>query len=195
MPDLKKTPYETHNEALERMRREGDEHFRQQWEHDESYNPLTHDALHCRFCSTDKRILQALAIQNGILNRLLTKYQEAEGTPHGTPFVFSQSSPAQNTTYTSSSVPMGVVRSLVIGGNGNVTVKMNEPHNTVSGGLTIATLPCNGGAVSIPHRFVVPQNATFSLSTDSASGTGIVALSVWIEPVNANGQELFQLRK
>lgn len=171
------------------------EHEHEQMEHDEQYIPLAHDAFHCRFCSTDKKILQATVILNSTMQTLLTKFQEAEGTPHGTPFNFSQAAPTQNAVYTSPIAPMGVARSIVIGGNGNVTLTMKEPNNSVAGGLVIATLPCNGGSVAVPHRFVVPNNAKFTVSTDSAAGTGIVSLSLWIEPVVAGNAEYFQLRK
>lgn len=194
MPRMKNNQaYEQHEQGILSAHEEDLQHA--QWEHDRDYNPLSHDALHCRFCSTDKKILQASAIQTAILQRLLTKYQEAEGTPHGTPFVFTQLTPTQNTTYTSQAAPMGVVRSMLITGTGNVTVKMSEPHNAIAGGMVIAVVACgNGNSIPVPHRFVIPQGATFSLATDSASAP-LVSLSVWVEPVNASGQEMFQLRK
>lgn len=164
--------------------------------HDSNYNPLTHDALHCAYCDNEARILQAVVILNSNIQTLLRKFEEAEGTPHGRPFNFSQASPAQNTGYQSPAVPyMGVVRSLLISGNGNVTLTMNDEHNAIAGGLVVCTIPCNGAAVSIPHRFNVPLGATFSLSTDSSSGTGLLALSAWIEPVAMSSAEFFRFRK
>jgi hypothetical protein len=180
------------NNAQTEMVISDEEHAKR--EHDR--NPLDHDALHCRWCSTDRKILQVQVTQVGILQTLLQKFQEAEGTPHGFPFNFTQTNPAQNVVYSSPSVPtQGVVRSIIIGGNGNVTLKLYTPHNSIAGGQVIATLPCSGTAISIPHRFTVPLGAVFQLSTDSSSGTGMLTASIWIEPVAASSAEAFQLRR
>lgn len=160
-----------------------------------NHNPLDHDSLHCIWCTTEDRIFQALATLTGNFQQYAKKFQEAEGTPQGVPFNFTQTSPVQNQVYDSPKVPYsGVVRSLMIAGNGNVTLTMYDRHNQINGGTEICTLPCNGAAVSIPHRFVVPLEAYFGISTDSSSGTGLVSLSAWIEPVAQNSSEMFLMR-
>lgn len=159
-------------------------------------NELDHDALHCPWCSTDRKILQALATQVGIMQHLLDKFEDAEGVPHGTPFNFSQASPVQNTVYISPQTLLtGVVRSLLVGGPGNVTLKLQEPRNQIYGGLTICTLPCNGAALSVPHRFIIPVGSTLTLSTDASAGTGLLTVSAWVEPVTASSSEFFAIRR
>lgn len=163
-------------------------------EHDHKYNPLKHDAFNCPFCTHEQRILQALIIQQGTLQKLLTKFEESNGLPHGTAFSFSQANPAQNTNYTSPGFPLaGKIKSLMIAGNGNVTLTMTNRYNSRLGGLTICTMPCNGGAVAVPHQFLVEVNGGFTLSTDSSSGTGLLAVSAWIEPVAMYPEEMYRL--
>lgn len=163
--------------------------------HDHSHTE--HDALHCPICGPMHKQLQALEIIAAGIQTLLRKTEEAQGTPHGDPgFVFTQASPAQNTVYTSPAIPyMGVVRSLVVGGPGDVTVKLVNPQGPVGSAQTIAILPLGGNSVPLNHHFIVPLGATFTLSTDSNLGTGLLALTAWIEPVAASGSEFFRIRR
>jgi hypothetical protein len=135
------------------------------------------------------------AIMIGLLQRLLSKFEEHYGLPKGDPFSFSQSSPAQNTNYTSTPVAYnGVIRGLIIAGKSNVTLSIST--NETSTLLTqICKLPCAGGALTIPFHIRVPNNATFTISTDDASGTGIVSVAAWIEPIALTGEEHYRVRR
>src|SRR5260221_186788 len=158
----------------------------------DGHNAFAHDALNCPTCSTNEKILEALATIVGINQTTLRKIEESEGVPHGIPFNFTQSNPVQSTVYTSpQTLDMGVVRSLMVGGPGNVTLKLQEPRTQILGGRTICVLPCAGSALPVPHRFIVPPLSTFTLSTDSAAGTGLLTVSVWIEPVGMSGPDFY----
>lgn len=140
-------------------------------------------------------IAYALKIQAGITQRLLTKFEEADGTPKGDPYVFSKSSPAQNTNYTGNPSPYdGVIRSMIVSGPGNVTVTLNT-EQSINNTVTLAIVDCNGGAVTVPLHFRMPLSATLSISTDSSSGSGLLALTAWVEPIMESNPEYFRMRR
>lgn len=140
-------------------------------------------------------LIAALRLQNAITQRLLQKFEEAYGLPKGDPFSFAQASPAQNTGYTSQPIAYdGIIRSLLLAGPGNVTLKLNIAQ-AINGVQTICQLPCQGAGLAVPHHIRVPAGGTFTLSTDSNAGTGLLSMSAWIEPIATNGQEYFRLRR
>lgn len=131
----------------------------------------------------------------GISQRLLTKFEEAQGTPKGASYTFSQSSPAQNIAYTGKPLAYdGVIRSMTISGPGNVSVILNDKL-ALSGSTTIAIIGCNGSAIPVFLHHKVPLGATLSIQTDSNAGTGLLALSAWIEPIVESNPEYFRLRR
>lgn len=150
-------------------------------------NQVTHNHL--------AEISYGLKVLVGVVQRLLNKFEEAEGTPRGSAYVINQGSPAQNTAYVGNALAYdGVIRSMVLSGNGNVIVTLQN-NLSLGGSTTIAVVSCNGGAVNVPLRHKMPINSTLSISTDSSSGTGIVALSAWIEPIKESNPEYFLLRR
>lgn len=137
----------------------------------------------------------SLKLLTGLVQRLLSKFEEASGTPRGTPYTFSQASPTQDTAYTGTPVAYdGVLRSLVVSGPGNITVTINDPHE-LSGTATLAIIGCNGGAVPVQCHYRVPINATLSIQTDAAGGSGLLALTAWIEPIIESNPEYFRMRR
>jgi len=140
-------------------------------------------------------ISYGLKVLVGVVQRFLAKFEEAEGTPKGSPYVFSKSSPAQNTNYTGNPLAYdGVIRSLVVSGPGNVTITLNDKLS-LTGSTTLAIIGCNGTAVPVEIHQKMQIGATLSLQTDSNAGTGLLALSAWIEPIRASGPEYFQVRR
>ena len=142
-------------------------------------------------------ISYALKILVGVTQRLLAKFEEAEGTPRGEPYVISQSSPAQNTAYVGAQLAYdGVIRSMVIsGGGGNVTIKVND--KTLPGGsVTLAVVnTLSSGAIPVYLHYRMGIGSTLSIQTDSNAASGTMALSAWIEPIRESGTELFRLRR
>jgi hypothetical protein len=131
----------------------------------------------------------------GIIQRLLLKYEEAEGTPKGGSYVFSQSNPAQNTQYTGKPLSYdGVIRSLVLSGPGNVTLTLNDKLS-LTGSTTIAVVSCNGNAVPVGIHHKMPVGATLSIQTDSSAGSGLLAVTAWVEPIIESNPEYFRLRR
>jgi hypothetical protein len=131
----------------------------------------------------------------GIVQRLLLKFEESEGTPKGASFILSQASPAQATNYTSKPLAYdGVIRSMVVSGPGNVTITLNDKLS-LTGSTTIAVIGCNGNAVSVGIHHKMQLGATLSIQTDSNAGTGLIALTAWIEPIVESNPELFRLRR
>lgn len=146
-------------------------------------------------CHHHDSLNQQTAIIVGLLQRQLAKFEEHYGLPKGDPFSFSQSSPAQNTNYTSTPVPYnGVIRGLVIAGNANVTLSISSSETSTLLNQ-ICKLPCGGNAISVPFHIRVPNGATFTLSTDSNAGTGIVSVAAWIEPIALTGEEHYRVRR
>lgn len=155
--------------------------------------PVGQHLLGC--CHHHDTFHQQNAIMIGLLQRLLAKFEEHYGLPKGDPFSFSQSSPVQNTNYTSTPVAYnGVIRGLVIAGKSDVTLSISTTENTNLINQ-ICKLPCGGNALTIPFHIRVPNGATFTLSTDDASGTGIVSMAAWIEPVALTGEEHYRVRR
>jgi hypothetical protein len=155
--------------------------------------PAQHNILEC--CHHHDSFHKQNAITIGILQRLLAKFEEHYGLPKGDPFSFSQSSPTQNTNYTSTPITYnGVIRGLIIAGNSNVTLSIstNETSTLLN---QICKLPCGGNALTVPFHIRVPNGATFTLSTDSAAGTGIVSMAAWIEPIALTGEEHYRVRR
>lgn len=146
-------------------------------------------------CHHHDSIQKELAIMIGLLQRQLTKFEEHYGLPKGDPFSFSQSSPAQNTNYTSPAVQYnGVIRGLMIAGKSDVTLSISTTETSTLLNQ-ICKLPCGGNALAVPFHIRVPNGATFTLSTDDASGTGIVSMAAWIEPVALTGEEHYRVRR
>lgn len=167
--------------------RDCDEVTRQVKEALHESNTISHNHL--------AEISYGLKILVGVVQRLLLKFEEAEGTPKGGAYVVSQASPAQNTNYTGKPLAYdGVIRSLVLSGPGNVTLTLNDKLS-VSGSTTIAVIGCNGNAVPFTVRHKIPLNATLSIQTDSNAGTGLVALTAWIEPIVESNPEYFRMRR
>lgn len=130
----------------------------------------------------------------GLLQRLLSKFEEANGSPKEAPYILEQASPAQNTVYSGKPLAYdGVIRSMVVSGPGNVTVTMSS-NLDASGSRTLAIIGCNGTAVSVNVHAIMPVNAKLQIATDSNAGTGLLALTAWIEPIAESGTELFRLR-
>lgn len=160
---------------------------------------LAHDALHCPVCSHNEKVMQALGIIAGIQEAALSKLNSAWGVPRGTIWQFSQSSPAQNTVYTSGPAPLdGVVSAFILSGLGDITITLNS-LSIPSGSLSIGTFSLNstaalGTSFSMPLRFVVPANATISLKTNATGATNI-SFAAWLEPAMANGSEFFRMRR
>lgn len=156
------------------------------------------EALHDEQAVTHNHLGQidfGLKILVGVVQRLLSKFEEAEGTPKGSAYLISQASPAQNTVYTGNGLAYdGVIRSMVLSGPGNVTLKLNDKLSP-GGTTTIAVIGCNGNAVPFTVRHKMPLNSTLSISTDSNSGTGLLALSAWIEPIVESNPEYFRMRR
>lgn len=137
----------------------------------------------------------AVKILIGVQQRMLSKFEEAFGVPKGDMLVFSQASPSANTVYTSGSLGYdGVIRGLVLSGNGNVKLVQNDSLS-IGGAYTLAVVACNGGAINVPVRHKFPIGSTLSVQTDSSAGTGIVGVTAWIEPCAETGAELFQMRR
>lgn len=141
------------------------------------------------------QISYGLKILVGVVQRLLSKFEEAEGTPKGASYVVSQASPVQSTNYTGKPLAYdGVIRSMVLSGPGNVTVTLSDKLS-ISGSVVIAIVSTNGGATNVPVRHKMPIGATLSIQTDAAAGTGLVALTAWIEPIMESNPEYFRLRR
>jgi hypothetical protein len=132
----------------------------------------------------------------GIMQRLLTKYREAEGTPKAVPYtIISSGNSAQNTAYTGAPVPYdGVLRWITVSGGGNITVKVNDAVDA-GGVATILVIGCYGVPVSLGLRYRIPLNATLSIQSDAAAATTPVTLTAWIEPIVESNPELFRLRR
>ncbi len=156
------------------------------------------EALHEEHTITHTHLAEisyGLKILVGVVQRLLTKFEEAEGTPKGVAYVLSQASPVQSTVYAGKPLAYdGVIRSMVLSGNGNVTVTLQDKLS-LTGTTTIALVSCNGGAVNVPIRHKMPIGATLSIQTDSSAGTGIVAVTAWIEPIMESNPEYFRMRR
>lgn len=131
----------------------------------------------------------------GVVQRLLSKFEEANGTPKGTAYVLSQASPARGTIYTGNGLAYdGVIRSMILSGPGNVTLTL-QSKLAIGGSTTLAIVSCNGNAVPLALHNRMALNDTLSISTDAAAGTGLLALSAWIEPIIESGPEFFQMRR
>lgn len=140
-------------------------------------------------------ISYTLKILVGLVQRLLSKFEEADGTPKGTPYVVSQTSPVQNTKYPGNALAYdGVIRSFVVSGKGNVTITISD-NLEASGSTTIAIIGCAGAAIPVETHVKIPLNATLSIATDDSSGTGMVALTAWIEPIVESNPEYFRMRR
>lgn len=140
-------------------------------------------------------IAYGLKLLVGLHQRMLTKLEEALGTPKGAPYVLSQSDPSQNTVYAGSALAYdGVIRSMVVSGPGNVTIKINDSVE-IGGAVTLAIVGCNGNAVSVDLHARMPLGATLSVATDSNAGTGVLVLSAWIEPISESNPEIYRMRR
>src|SRR5487761_616679 len=82
-----------------------------------------HEGMHNHLAD----ISWTLKLLAGVTQRLLAKFEEAEGTPKGGAYVFSQANPVQATVYTGKQLAYdGVIRQMVLSGPGNVTVTLND---------------------------------------------------------------------
>ena len=159
--------------------------------HDEAAKDLAHDALHCSFCTHDRKMQQIAMTGVGIAQASLQVQKETNGVPRGTVFSFKQTSPAQNTNYISPAVGMdGVVRNLAITGSGNVTITQTSQH-ILGGSLVIGTF---NTPFQLAHHFIVPVDSTFTISTDSASAA-FIGISVWVEPAHMTDTDFYRMRR
>lgn len=164
------------------------EFFRQQ-EHNIVEARLEHDPLHCAHCSSNERMIQAIEIIAGLNQAILSRM---DGVPKGTIFQFAQTSPATNTVYTSPPAPMdGVIRCLVLSGQGNVTVTLKT---IAFGSTTIGTYAVDSIPVAIPFHLACPVGSVVTLSTDATTGS-LVSFAAWLEPANMDGSEFTRMRR
>ncbi len=155
-------------------------------------NEFDHDALHCEWCSTEKKMLQALVIMSSQLQRLIILTKDASGMPHGDPVVVAQDTPVTNTIYYSLAVPQpSVLRSLSFTGNGNVSIYVNSPHYLAP--KQIARNGCNGGTVSLSGmRVRIPAGGTIGIKSESSTAS-LLSMTALIEPLlGMTGEEQFR---
>ncbi len=160
--------------------------------------PLAEDALHTPGETIFHKMLQALAIQAGLLQRIVSILDMEFGMPKADPFTFEELAGTTGTVYTSPPVAFtGVLRSAVINGSGNVTVLMNPPVN-ITGLATkiigVFNLSGQSHVIAFDHHITIPVGTTFSLSSDAASPSQM-SISAWIEPIAMTGSEYFVARR
>lgn len=164
------------------------EFFRQQ-EHNIVEARLEHDPLHCVHCSSNSRMIQALEIIAGLNQAILNRM---DSIPKGTIFQFAQSSPVQGTQYISPGAPMdGVIRGIVLSGNGNVTVTLKNGAfgSTPLGSYALDSIPC-----ALPFNVACPVGSTITISTDAAASS-LVSFAAWLEPVAMDGSDFARMRR
>ena len=129
----------------------------------------------------------------GVTTRILQRLEESLGLPKGQPLPIAQSNPVQNQLYASGqSTINGIARGFLLMGPGNLSLWRMNP-NLLGGKLLLTTVPSAGVAVLVPFPCPVATGDTFAIATDSASGTGLISMTTWLEPVGLAGQQFYQL--
>jgi len=160
--------------------------------------PLAEDFLHVPGETVFHKMLQALAVQAGLLQRIINILDMEFGMPKAPPFVFEELNGTTGTVYTSGPIAYtGVLRAAIINGSGNVTVIMTPPTNIAGQGpITIGVFNLSGQShvIAIDNHVTVPVGSTFSLSSDAASPSQM-SINAWIEPIAMTPSELFVARR
>lgn len=141
--------------------------------------------------SFHNELLSILKMLSGEITNLSQRYSEAEGVPHGRHVTIFNAAAVQNTLYPSLPIDLnGSMRTLTIGGTGNISVYLNNPN---SKSTLIATLPCNGATIDISTRAKIGIGYSVSIATDTVTN-GVVALTSWIEPTALNAENQYRIR-
>lgn len=149
-----------------------------------------HNMLSAHYSRFDD-LLSILKQMNGELINLSQRYSEAEGVPHGHHISIFNAAATTGTIYTSASIDInGSLRTLTIGGTGNITVTITDKQGRTG---MIGTFPMNGGSIDISTRAKVGIGYRLNISTDAVS-TPVVALSAWVEPSALNSENQYRIR-